>query len=122
MLMVVVAAVAMICLGGCCHPRVCVTPYWQVVTTDFEGCWIAEYVAEGDVLPTSRGYCFRAVERRIFKPAVLTFKYPLGRPVKVEATNIIVTPTCKPLWLQEVERTMPPADQCAVPKTCWKKR
>ena len=91
----------------------CSTPYWQVVLTDFEGCWISEYIAEGLVTEICDGVCFRAVQRRIFKPFLLTFKYPLGRPVKVSGSNIIVTPTGKPLWLRQSDRTLPPANTCS---------
>lgn len=91
-------------LTGCCSCRTsvvipCETPYWQVVLTDYEGCWIAEYIAAGSVTKTCNGVCFQAVQRRIFKPVTLTFKYPFGRPVKVQGSNIIITPACKPIWL-----------------------
>ena len=107
------AAVA-VGLLGCCVPRVvmCKVPYWQVVSTDVEGCWISEYIAEGDIRPTCNGYCFRAVQRRTFRPLTLTYKYPLGRFVKAQAPNIIITPACKPLWLQIMDRYTPPPDQC----------
>ena len=101
-------------LGGCATHReaLCELPYWQVVVTDVEGCWISEYIAEGDVTPICNGYCFRAVQRRTFRPWILTYKYPLGRPVKVQAPNIIITPTCKPLWLKITDLYTPPPNQC----------
>lgn len=120
--MVVMAAMAMAGLGGCasrCH-EVVEIPYWQVVTMDVEGCWIAQYIAEGDVTKTCNGYRFVAMQRRIFQPVTLTFKYPLGRTVKVEAPNIVVTPTCKPLWLQELERYTVTPDQCKQTVGCRK--
>lgn len=91
-------------LGGCATcQRCCVISgpvYSQVVLTDVEGCWISEYIAEGPVRETCEGVCFQAVQRRIFKPTTLTFKYPLGRPVAVRGSHILVTPTGKPSWLQ----------------------
>lgn len=116
-------------LGGCCIPRChqvvmmsVEEPYWQVVTTDVEGCWIAQWIAEGEVKKAGNGYCFRAMQRRIFRPFTLTFKYPLGRLVKVEAPNIIVTPTEKPQWLRELDRYTPPPDQCRVARYgLWRK-
>ena len=112
-------AVAAVCLlGGCASQQKPEVPYWHVVLTDFEGCWISDYIAEGDVTPRDTGFCFRAMQRRIFSPVVLTFKYPLGRPVKVLGSNIIVTPACKPVWLQEIEHYMPPPDQCAALRLC----
>jgi len=112
---------AVVCLlAGCAHREValCELPYWQVVSTDVEGCWISEYIAEGDVTPVCGGYCFQAVQRRTFRPVTLTYRYPLGRRVKAQAPNIIVTPTCKPLWLKILDRYMPPPDQCRPGKVC----
>jgi len=118
-------AVLAVCFGGCATcQRVCVLrgpSYSQVVLTDFYGCWISEYIAEGPVMETCSGFCFRAVQRRIFQPVTLTFKYPLGRPVKVAGSHIIVTPACKPLWLQELDRQMPQPDQCRKPLGCFRK-
>lgn len=116
------AGVAALFGGGGCARRICGTPYWQVVTTDVEGCWIAQWIAEDEVKNTGDAYCFRAVQRRIFRPYILTFRYPLGRLVKVKAPNIIITPAEKPLWLVETDRYAPPPDQCRV-RRCgfWKK-
>ena len=100
-------------LSGCaCHRRTVVvaTPvpaYSRVVSSDFEGHWIAEFVAEGEVLKAEKGYRFTAVQRRIFKPTVMEFHYPLGRPVTVIASNVIVTPAAKPLWLERMDRDVP---------------
>jgi len=96
----------------------CAPPYWQVVLTDVEGCWISEYIAEDPITETCNGVCFRAIQRRIFHPFRLTFRYPLGRPVKVRGSNIIMTATTKPLWLRQLEQTLPPPDQCAHRKGC----
>jgi len=112
--------VALFCLagalGGCasCNRLLCrETPYWQVVLTDVEGCWVSDYIAEGTVVQTYSGTCFRAVQRRTFCPVTLTYKYPLGREIKLQGSNIIVTPVCKPLWLRESDRYLPPPNQCA---------
>ena len=106
-------------LGGCAVQQrevLCELPYSQVVSTDVEGCWISEYIAEGEITPTCNGYCFRAVQRRTFRPLTLTYKYPLGRFVKVQAPNIIITPACKPLWLKIMDRSTPPPNQCGPTK------
>ncbi|MCX6967312.1 MAG: hypothetical protein NTZ46_05935 [Verrucomicrobia bacterium] len=120
-----IAAVAVGLLGSCAH-RACVQPevscqlrYWQVVSTDVEGCWISEYIAEGDVTPACDGFDFRAVQRRTFRPVTLTYRYPLGRPVSAKAPNIIITPTRKPLWLKIMDRSTPPPDQCASSRLCF---
>ncbi|MEI8235447.1 MAG: hypothetical protein WCH57_12295 [Verrucomicrobiota bacterium] len=105
--------------SGCattCHQWIaipCETPYWQVVITDFEGSWISEYIAEGHVTQTCNGVCFQAMQRRIFRPITLTFRYPLGRPVKVQGSHIIITPTDKPLWLRQIGQCIPPPNQCS---------
>ena len=112
---------AVVCLlgCGCAHRDVeCELSYWQVVSTDVEGCWISEYIAEGDVTPVCDGYRFRAVQRRTFRPVTLTYRYPLGRDVKAQAPLLIVTPTCKPLWLKITDQYMPPPDQCRPTKAC----
>ena len=113
------AAVMVCLLGGCAHREdFCELPYWQVVTTDVEGCWISEYIAEGDVMPICNGYAFRAVQRWTFQPVILTYKYPLGRYVKVLTPNIIITPTCKPLWLKILDQYTPPPNQCPPVMRC----
>ena len=106
-----------ILLGGCAHREaLCELPYWQVVSTDVQGCWISEYIAEGEITPTCNGYCFRAVQRRTFQPLTLTYKYPLGRFVKAQAPNIIITPACKPQWLKVMDLYTPPPNQCGPTK------
>lgn len=105
-------------LGACASH--CPTPvaavlvpmeYWRVVSSDFEGRRIAEFIAEGRVRETEDGYCFRAVQRRIFTPYALEFHYPLGRPVTVNASNVVVTPATKPLWLENVDEGSRPVDE-----------
>ncbi len=98
------AGMGLLLAGCCCERRVVLVvpppaPYSRVVTSDFEGRPIAEYIAEGPVCETECGFRFRAVERRIFRPCVLEFRYPLGRPVTVAAPNLVATPSCKPCWL-----------------------
>ena len=116
-------AVAVGLLGGCAHREVmCEWPYWQVVSTDVEGCWISEYIAEGEVTPFCDGYRFRAVQRRTFRPVTLTYRYPLGRWVKAQAPNIIITPACKPLWLKILDLYTPPPDQCPSTRLCSYRR
>jgi len=113
------AAVTVSFLGGCAVQQrevLCELPYWRVVSTDVEGCWISEYIAEGEITPTCNGYCFRAVQRRTFQPLTLTYKYPLGRFVKAQAPNIIITPTCKPYWLKVMDLYTPPPNQCGPTK------
>jgi hypothetical protein len=95
------AAIATL-LAGCshccwCRRAPCPGPkYWRVTLTDFEGQRISEYIAEGPVTETCDGICIWALQRRIFHPYVLTFRYPLGRPVKVQGSNIIVASICSP--------------------------
>jgi hypothetical protein len=78
-------------------------PYSRVITSDFEGRTIAEYIAEGPVCETKCGFRFRAVERRIFTPMALEFRYPMGRPVTVAASNIVAMPSYKPCWLAAMD-------------------
>lgn len=78
----------------------CEPAYQRVVLADFECRPIAEYIAEGPITETCERVCFRAVQRRIFHPCTLTFRYPLGRPVKVQGSNIVITPTPAPAWMR----------------------
>ena len=99
---------AALSLAGChtCRPCVTILPgvrcapsYWRVTLTDFEGCPISEYIAEGPVCENGCGVNFWAIQRKIFTPFPLTFRYPLGRPVQTGASHIIVVPAPKPYWL-----------------------
>ncbi len=92
--------------------------YWQVVSSDFEGHWTAEYIAEGGVRKMSEqnGFAFTAVQRRIFKPVPLEFRYPLGRPVSVIASNVVAKPVPKPLWLERLDAGLPPIQTQAGPR------
>ena len=91
-------------LGGC--TRTCLASVWickisysRVLLTDFEGRYISEYIAQGPVSRCGDGYQFTAVQRRIFTPFKLTFRYPLGRPVSVQGSHILISPTPRPAWL-----------------------
>jgi hypothetical protein len=95
------------------------TPYWRVILADFEGCWISEYIAEGHITKTSNGVCFQAMQRRIFQPVTLTFRYPLGRPVKVQGSNIMITPTDKPAWLRQAVQYLPLSNPCSNREGCF---
>ena len=95
--------------SGCAHSsrELVVLPvpnYSKIVSSDFEGRWIAEFIAEGKVRKVEGGYSFTAVQRRIFRPVPMEFHYPLGRPMTVIATNVIVTPASKPLWLEKLDQ------------------
>ena len=111
----VLAGMALLLAGCCCKRRVVLlvpppAPYSRVISSDFEGRPIAEYIAEGPVCETECGFRFRAVERRIFRPWVMEFRYPLGRPVTVAAPNVVATPSCKPCWLVAMDAT--PTQDC----------
>lgn len=100
------ASTLLVCMlaAGCrhCEERSYIgqlSVYSRVTTSDFEGRCIAEYIAEGPVEETRGGFIFRAVERRIYQPTPLTFRYPLGRPVVAVASNIVVDPAPRPPWL-----------------------
>ena len=82
--------------------------YYRVVTADFEGKRIAEYVSEGEVIQDDDGFRFWAVQRRIYEPTVMEFHYPLGRKVTVAASNTVAVPTTKPLWLKCLDGDCPP--------------
>ncbi len=74
-----------------------------MISSNFEGCPIAEYIAEGPVCETECGFRFRAIERRTFGPYPMCFRYPMGRPVTVAAPNVVSRPACKPAWLIQME-------------------
>lgn len=84
--------------------------YHKVMSTDFEGRRIAEYISEGEVIKTDDGFLFAAVQRRIFQPKVLEFRYPLGRVITVKTPNVIIVPATKPTWLRDLDRDAMAAD------------
>ncbi len=89
--------------GGCCRDRMMISQryvYSRVEVGDFSCRPIAEYIAQGPVqnVPCG-GIVIMAVERTIFQPCPITFRYPLGRPVNVVASNIRITPAPEPYWL-----------------------
>jgi len=90
--------------SGCSHCRSTsyvsqLSVYSCVTTSDFEGRCLAQYIAEGPVEETRGGFTFRALERRIYQPSPLIFRYPLGRPIVAIASNIVVDPASRPTWL-----------------------
>ena len=97
-------------LAGCysVHPRGPRPPripvYYRVVTSDFEGRPIAEYIAEGKVVQDDEGFHFWAVQRRIFEPKQMDFRYPQGRKITAAASNTVAKPIEKPLWLKQLDK------------------
>ena len=71
----------------------------RVRVTNLRGELVADWVAEGAVTRTARGYQFRAVERTSAPPYMMTTQYPHGRRTEVSGANIVVTPASKPYWL-----------------------
>lgn len=96
-------------LAGCETPLVVTHPwpktYRLVRVTNPRGELIADWVAEGGVWQTPRGYRFRAVERTTGWPITITAQYPHGRRVEVGGPNIVVTRVPKPAWLAEREQS-----------------
>jgi hypothetical protein len=74
--------------------------YRTVRVTDFQGHLVADWVAEGWVWRYGPGYRFRAMERVSGGPYPTRTRYPYGRKVIVNGTNIVVTPCDKPEWLR----------------------
>jgi len=109
-------------LGGCytVNPTPPKAPraqdYYRVVTSDFEGKRIAEYISEGPVKITDDGFTFWAVQRAIFEPKAMEFHYPLGRQVTVAASNTVSVPAHKPQWLECLDGDVPGTDAQAAPK------
>ncbi len=77
--------------------------YYRVRVTNPRGEFIADYIAEGGVRRTERGYEFRAVERTGPVPYMMTVRYPRGRRIDVAGPNIVVTPSGKPEWLYHID-------------------
>jgi hypothetical protein len=92
--------------------------YSKVMTSDFEGRPIAEFIAEGSVIKDEEGFHFYAVQRRIFEPEPLEFHYPLGRPVSVQASNVISIPVKKPEWLARLDGDGPAAAPSPAASPC----
>lgn len=77
--------------------------YHLVRVTDIRGELVAEWVAEGFVARTERGYRFKAVERLSGGRYREEIHYPLGRQIEIGGQNIVVARTGKPLWLYQLE-------------------
>jgi hypothetical protein len=78
--------------------------YYRVRVTNVRGEIVADWVAEGRVAKTERGYAFRAVERTSAPPFMTNTRFPHGRKVSIGGANIVVTPADKPYWLFEMDR------------------
>ena len=77
--------------------------YYRIRVTNPRGEFIADYIAEGGVRRSERGYAFRAVERTSPMPFMMTNRYPRGRRIEVAGPNIVVTPSGKPEWLYHID-------------------
>ncbi len=79
--------------------------YSRVTVASFRTRPIAEYIAEGKVRKEEDGYRFTAVERTIFSPHRINIRYPIGRPVTVVGSHVIIKSVEKPAWLQRLDET-----------------
>jgi hypothetical protein len=77
--------------------------YSTVRVTDIEGHPISQWIAEGFVARTERGYKFKAVERLSGPPFPQAIHYPMGRQIEIGGPNIVVSRCGKPLWLYRIE-------------------
>ncbi|RYD69364.1 MAG: hypothetical protein EOP84_28615 [Verrucomicrobiaceae bacterium] len=77
--------------------------YSRVRITNPRGELISDYIAEGRVRSTERGYSFSAVERTTTMPYMMNVRYPRGRRIEVAGPNILVTRSGKPEWLYQVD-------------------
>lgn len=77
--------------------------YYRVRVTNPRGEFIADYIAEGSVRRTERGYVFKAVERTTPTPYMVTNQYPRGRRIEAAGPNIVVTQSGKPEWLYQMD-------------------
>ena len=85
-------------LGCASDPGFPSSLYYRVRVTDPRGHFIADWVAQGFVRSTERGYRFRAVERQTAPPFPETIRYPLGRIVEANGPNILIQRCGEPLW------------------------
>jgi hypothetical protein len=74
-------------------------PYHRIVETNFSGERIVSWIAEGKIRHRDNGLAFRAVERTVYRPIQLNYHYPLGRPMWASASNIVICPVEKPVWM-----------------------
>ena len=74
--------------------------YRNIRVTDFQGHLVADWIAEGRVWRYGQGYRFRAMERLSGGPIPVRSRYPYGRKVIINGTNIVVSPCDKPEWLK----------------------
>ncbi len=77
--------------------------YRRVRVTNPRGELIAEWIAQGSVRRTERGFKFLAVERTSAPPNMIHVRYPDGRAVEAAGPNITVARAGTPLWIYEKE-------------------
>jgi hypothetical protein len=77
--------------------------YRRVRVTNPRGELIADWIAQGHVWRTERGFRFRAVERLSAPPNMISVRYPQGRMVEAAGPNITVARAGTPLWIYEME-------------------
>jgi len=77
--------------------------YYHVRVTNPRGELIADYISEGRVARTERGFVFKAVERTTHPPEQMNIRYPRARRIEVGGPNIVVARTQKPLWLYHLD-------------------
>ncbi len=104
-LVTLVLLLPLLLLSGCVGDRYIGVrrDYSRVRVTNPRGELIADYIAEGRVRGTERGYAFYAVERTTSTPYMMTIRYPRGRWIEVAGPNILVTRSGKPEWLYLVD-------------------
>ena len=98
-------SVALLLAGCCCLPRDpyvdCNSDFSKVVSTDYVGNVISEWVGVGKVCydHVDRSYNFLAVEKTRDGRFPVNRRYAIGRKVKVIAPNVAVYPIDPPEWI-----------------------
>jgi hypothetical protein len=83
-----------------CHKYVTTrNRFWKVVATDIQGEVIAEWTAATLPLKITGGYKILAIEKRVYTPHFIEYRYAIGRKVEVLAPNVSVFRVPAPGWM-----------------------
>lgn len=79
--------------------------FWKVISTDYEGNMISEWIAAGHPWKIKGGVRIRAIQKTTYDPSPVEVRYAITRRVEVKAPNVTYFRTPAPAWFRESTRT-----------------
>lgn len=75
--------------------------FWKVISTDYEGNVISEWIAAGHPWRIEGGVRIRAIQKTTYDPHPVEVRYAISRRVEVTAANVTFFRTKAPAWFRE---------------------